>query len=260
MAKKGAVSPVESTIEDKLRALYSLQYVDSKIDKIRTVRGELPLEVQDLEDEIAGLETRLANQNQEVKNLENDIAEKKNAIKDAKDLIKKYEQQQMNVRNNREFDSLSKEIEYQSLETQLLNKRIKEAQVRIENLKVVVNDLTAKLNDKKDDLAHKKGELDAIVEETKKDEDRYLDLSKQFEEGIEERYLSAYKRIRENAFNGLAVVSIDRDACGGCFNKIPPQVQLDIAQRKKIQVCEHCGRVLVDMVLAAEVEEKVAKL
>jgi len=263
MAKKsqeGVVNQKEVTVEEKLRALYDLQQVDSRIDRIRTIRGELPLEVQDLEDEIAGLDTRINKQKEEVTNLENEITSKKNAIKDSQSLIKKYEQQQMNVRNNREFDSLSKEIEYQNLEIQLSEKRIKEFKVKIDMVKKNVEDLSQKLEDRQTDLKHKRAELDDIIAETQKDEDNLSKYSKEFEHNIEDRYLSAYKRIRKNSFNGLAVVAIERDACGGCFNKIPPQRQLDIAQRKKILVCEHCGRVLVDTVLASEEAEKIDKL
>jgi hypothetical protein len=263
MAKKSqdaVVNQKEVTVEEKLRALYDLQQVDSRIDRIRTIRGELPLEVQDLEDEIAGLETRINKQKEEVASQENEITTKKNAIKDSQALIKKYEQQQMNVRNNREFDSLSKEIEYQNLEIQLSEKRIKEFKAKIDMVKKNVEELTQKLDDRTTDLKHKKSELDDIIAETQKDEDKLAKYSAEFEQNIEERYLAAYKRIRGNSFNGLAVVAIERDACGGCFNKIPPQRQLDIAQRKKILVCEHCGRVLVDAVLASEETEKIDKL
>lgn len=254
------VSPKDMTVDEKLRALYDLQQVDSKIDKIRTIRGELPLEVQDLEDEIAGLETRIQKQKEELKALETEITTKKNLIKDAQGLISKYEQQQTNVRNNREFDSLSKEIEYQTLEIQLAEKRIKEFKARIEIVQKNIEDLNVKLDDRKQDLGHKKSELDAIIAETQKDEEDLKAKSVEFEKFIEDRYLSAYKRIRKNSFNGLAVVCIERDACGGCFNKIPPQRQLDIAQRKKIIVCEHCGRILVDAELGVEENEKIDNL
>lgn len=263
MTKKASatvVNPKEMSVEDKLRALYDLQLIDSKIDKIRTVRGELPLEVQDLEDEIAGLDTRVKKMKDELASVEAEIANRKNAIKESQALIKKYEQQQANVRNNREFDSLSKEIEYQNLEIQLAEKRIKEYKAKIEMIKKNIEELEKKLADRKEDLKHKKGELDDIIAETEKEEQVLLEKSKEFETYIEERYLTAYKRIRSNSFNGLAVVSIERDSCGGCFNKIPPQRQIDIAQRKKILVCEHCGRVIVDAVLASEEEEKINKM
>lgn len=259
MSKKEATATKDLTIEQKLRALYDLQLVDSRIDKIRTIRGELPLEVQDLEDELAGLDTRIQKQKQELTNLENEIVGKKAVIKESQALIKKYESQQQNVRNNREFDSLSKEMEFQNLEIQLAEKRIKEFKFKIEGVKAAIDELTSKYDDRKNDLKHKKAELDDIIEETKKEEDSLQKLSNDFEKNIEDRYLTAYKRIRHNSFNGLAVVAVERDSCGGCFNKIPPQRQLDIAQRKKIIVCEHCGRVLVDLVLASEEQEKIDK-
>lgn len=234
------------SIEEKLRALFELQKVDSKIDKIRILRGELPLEVQDLEDEIAGLETRVKNLEGEVKNLETAISNKKNEIAQAKDLIKKYQEQQNNVRNNREFDSLSKEIEYQTLEIELCEKRIKEFTAQIAVKKESIQQATALLSERKGDLDQKKKELEEIVAETQKEEEQLLQRSKEFETIIEPRLLTAYKKIRGNARNGLAVVTVERDACGGCFNKIPPQRQLDIRSRKKIIVCEYCGRILVD--------------
>jgi uncharacterized protein len=259
MAKKEATATKDLTVEQKLRALYDLQLVDSRVDKIKTIRGELPLEVLDLEDEIAGLDTRVQKQKQELTNLENEIVGKKAAIKESQALIKKYETQQQNVRNNREFDSLAKEMEFQNLEIQLAEKRIKEFKFKIEGVKAAIDELTAKYDDRANDLKHKKAELDDIVEETKKEEESLQSLSNDFEKNIEERYLAAYKRIRHNSFNGMAVVAVERDSCGGCFNKIPPQRQLDIAQRKKIIVCEHCGRVLVDLVLASEESEKIDK-
>jgi len=245
----------ETTIEEKLKLLYTLQITDSKIDKIRTLRGELPLEVQDLEDEIAGLNTRIQNYENVVKELEENIVKKKNEIKDAEVLIKKYEDQQMNVRNNREFDSLSKEIEYQALEIELCNKQIKEFTKQIEEKKETIEKAREQLEERKKDLATKKEELDAIIADTKKEEEVLLEKSKELQTRIDSRLLTAYKRIRANARNGLAIVTIQRDACGGCFNKIPPQRQLDIKTRKKIIVCEYCGRILVDEDLAREVEE-----
>jgi len=236
----------EISIEEKLRALYSLQLVDSEIDKIKTLRGELPLEVQDLEDEIAGLETRLGNLKDEVANLEKSVSKKNNEISDAEALIKKYEDQQKNVRNNREFDSLSKEIEYQNLEIELYNKKIREFNFQIDEKKVIIAESEAALNDRKADLENKKNELDEIISDTQKEEEGLYKKSDKIQALIEERLLSAYKRIRSNARNGLSVVSIQRDACGGCFNQIPPQRQLDIKSRKKIIVCEYCGRILVD--------------
>ena len=236
----------EITIEKKLIALYSLQQVDSQVDKIRIIRGELPLEVQDLEDEIAGLETRVDNYLQETIVMEKSITEKKNAIRDALALIKKYEDQQMNVRNNREYDSLTKEIEYQNLEIQLSEKRIKEYQGGLELKKEEIDTFQKLLQDRKNDLEIKRNELDDIIAETEKEEKDLIKNSEENRQFIEDRLLTAYTRIRKNARNGLAVVQIERDACGGCFNKIPPQHQLDIRMHKKIIVCEYCGRILVD--------------
>jgi len=236
----------EVTIEKKLIALYSLQQIDSQVDKIRIIRGELPLEVQDLEDEIAGLETRIDNYIQETVALEKSIVEKKNVIKDCHGLIKKYEDQQMNVRNNREYDSLTKEIEFQNLEIQLSEKRIKEFQVGLEAKKEEIEQYEKVLQDRKNDIDIKKNELDDIIAETEKEETDLIKRSDENRTYIEDRLLTAYTRIRRNARNGLAVVQIERDACGGCFNKIPPQHQLDIRMHKKIIVCEYCGRILVD--------------
>jgi uncharacterized protein len=236
----------EISIEDKLRALFRLQLVDSEIDKIKILRGELPLEVQDLEDEVAGLETRLGNLREEVMNLDKSVAQKNNEIVQAEALIKKYAEQQNNVRNNREYDSLSKEIEYQNLEIELFNKKIREFNIQIDEKKLVIADSEAALNEKKADLANKQAELEEIIADTQKEEEGLYNKSEKIQEVIEERLLTAYKRIRTNARNGLAVVTVQRDACGGCFNQIPPQRQLDIKSRKKIIVCEYCGRILVD--------------
>ncbi len=243
--KKSGVDK-EITVEDKLKALYDLQQIDSKIDKIRIIRGELPLEVQDLEDEIQGLETRLNNLTEELTSLETQISDKKNLMKESEALIKKYEAQQGKVRNNREYDSLTKEIEFQKLEIELAEKRIKEYKAGMSMKKEVIDQSTEAFNERKKDLQHKKSELDAIIAETQKEEDQLISKSKKAEGIIEDRLLTAYKRIRKNALNGLAVVAVERDACGGCFNKIPPQRQLDIKTHKKIIVCEYCGRVLVD--------------
>ncbi len=234
------------SVEEKLRALYSLQLVDSEIDKIKTLRGELPLEVQDLEDEIAGLETRLGNLREEVVVLEKSVQKKNNEIAEAQALIKKYEEQQKNVRNNREFDSLSKEIEYQNLEIELFNKKIREFNIQIEEKKAVIAESEATLSERSIDLDNKRNELDEIISDTQKEEEGLYNKSEKIQTIIEERLLIAYKRIRTNARNGLAVVPVERDACGGCFNQIPPQRQLDIRSRKKIIVCEYCGRILVD--------------
>lgn len=245
----------EIPVEDKLKALFELQAIDSEIDKIRILRGELPLEVRDLEDEIEGLQTRVKNFEDEIKNLQSMVSEKKNAIKDSQALIKKYEEQQSKVRNNREFDSLSKEIEFQNLEIQLSEKRIKEYNEQLSDKKLIIEDSRDILDEKKGDLELKKTELEEIISETQKDEEKLLSRSDDFENIIEDRLIKAYKRIRDNARNGLAVVSVERDACGGCFNKIPPQKQLDVASKKKIIVCEHCGRILVDKYILGHVEE-----
>lgn len=234
------------TIEDKLRAMHELQSVVSEIDKIKTLRGELPLEVQDLEDEITGLKTRLVNLEDEIKTLETAMKNKKIAIKDSETLIAKYTEQQNNVRNNREFDSLSKEIEFQTLEIELSEKRIKEYSSEMAEKKEVIDTSRELLKERSEDLDRKKNELDEITQETRIEEEKLKTKSEKIESFIEPRLLTAFKRIRKNARNGLAVVTIQRDACGGCFNKIPPQRQMDIANRKKIIVCEYCGRILVD--------------
>ncbi len=236
----------EVTIEQKLIALYSLQQIDSQVDRIRIVRGELPLEVQDLEDEIAGLETRISNYQEETDSMKKQITEKKSAIKESEAMIKKYEQQQNDVRNNREYDSLSKEIEFQTLEIQLSEKRIKEFTFKLDTIKEEISKSKEVLNERKSDLEAKKTELSDIVADTQKDEDALMKKSIENQKYIEDRLLNAYQRIRKNARNGLAVVHIERDACGGCFNKIPPQSQLDIRMHKKIIVCEYCGRIIVD--------------
>ncbi|HNW97348.1 MAG TPA: C4-type zinc ribbon domain-containing protein [Bacteroidales bacterium] len=240
----------EASVEKKLRALFNLQIIDSQIDKIRSIRGELPLEVQDLEDDIAGIQTRIDNYTSEVNTLEESINEKKNAIKQCQVLIKKYEAQQSNVRNNREYDSLSKEIEFQNLEIQLCEKRIKEFKTNLEAKKEVIEKSTKQLEEKLSEVDIKKSELADIVVETEKEEVTLLTRSQENARIIEERLLQAYKKIRKNARNGLAVVIVERDACGGCFNKIPPQRQLDIRIHKKIIVCEYCGRILVDPEIA----------
>jgi len=234
------------SIEQKLRALYTLQQIDSQIDKIRIVRGELPLEVEDLEDEIAGLETRIEKYDLETEELNTSIVEKQTAMTNSLAMIKKYEEQQMNVRNNREYDSLTKEIEFQNLEIQLCEKRIKEFTFKLEAIKADVAKSQISLDERKEDLEIKKGELKDIIAETQKDEKDLLDKSTKNQHLVEDRLVVAYQRIRKNARNGLAVVQIERDACGGCFNKIPPQHQLDICMHKKIIVCEYCGRILVD--------------
>ncbi len=253
MTKSKVDEKAELPVEDKLKALFELQQIDSKIDKIKIVRGELPLEVRDLEDVVAGMETRVNNFNEEIKNLEGYITDKKNSMKDSASSIKKYEAQQNKVRNNREYDSLSKEIEYQNLEAQLAEKKIKEAKANILSKQEIIESSVEELKGRKKDLKVKKEELDEIIEETQKEEDALLKKSKVAQQKIEDRLLNAYGRIRNNVRNGLAVVTVQRDACGGCFNKIPPQRQLDIRMHKKIIVCEHCGRILVDPSLSGEV-------
>lgn len=251
---------IETTIEEKLRALYDLQLIDSRIDKIRDVRGELPLEVEDLEDEVAGLNTRMEKLKEGLEVIENNIATKKNQIEEAKTLIKKYTKQQDNVRNNREYNSLSKEIEYQELEIQLDEKHIKEFKVQIEQKKEVIEGSKERLNERSDHLKHKQSELDEILAETDKEEQALLKKSSTFEKKIEERLIKAYKRIRSNVKNGLAVVAVERGASGGSFFTIPPQIQVEIASRKKIITDEHSGRILVDPELANEEKDKMEKL
>lgn len=236
----------ELSIEEKLQHLYELQKIDTEIDKIKTLRGELPLEVQDLEDEIAGLETRLENYKNEINEASKSIAAKKQEILKSEELIKKYTEQLDNVRNNREYDALSKEVEFQKLEIELQNKRIREAQKLKAEKEVDLEIAKKQHEEKKNDLDAKKAELDDIIAETHKDEENLTKKSEELAANIDERLLTAYRKIRANARNGLAVVTVDRDACGGCFNKIPPQRQLDIRSRKKIIVCEYCGRILID--------------
>ncbi|MCM1441598.1 MAG: C4-type zinc ribbon domain-containing protein, partial [Roseburia sp.] len=236
----------ELSVEEKLQHLYELQRIDTAIDKIRTLRGELPLEVQDLEDEIAGLETRLENLKTEIGEADKNISQKKQEITKAEELIKKYSEQLDNVRNNREYDALNKEVEFQKLEIKLQQKRIRETQKNKTEKEEALEIASRQYEEKKADLEAKKAELNDIIAETHKDEEELMNKSEQLSKNIEERLLTAYKRIRGNARNGLAVVTVDRDACGGCFNNIPPQRQLDIRSRKKIIVCEYCGRILID--------------
>ena len=242
----------EFSVEERLKALYVLQEIDSNIDKSRTIRGELPMEVADLEDEIVGLNTRITNINEEIANLTDQVNKKKQAAKDSKEQIKKYEAQQDKVKNNREFDSLNKEIEFQNLEIQLAEKRSKEFAIEVSTKNVILEETQNILNDRESVLKLKETELASIVEETKKEEDQLVKIAAKARTIIDERLLTAYTRVRTNARNGLGVVAIQRDACGGCFNKIPPQRQLDIRQHKKVIVCEHCGRILVDPKIADE--------
>ncbi len=255
MSKKSTATP-----EEKLRALYDLQIMDSKIDEIRIVRGELPLEVQDLEDEVQGLETRLEKMTNELENLKKEVTAKKFIIEDANAKIKKYTEQQNAVRNNREYDSLSKEIEFQGLEIELAEKRIKEYGFLITTKEDAVNATQEKLDRVKENLSVKKNELDDIINETKIEEDLLLSESQKLSEKIDERLLKAYHRIRNSSRNGLAIVPIDRESSAGSFIKLPPQRQIDIAARKKIIVDEHSGRILVDNELAEEETAKIEKI
>ena len=236
----------ELSVEEKLQHLYELLRIDTEIDKIKTLRGELPLEVQDLEDEIAGLETRLENLKNEISEADKSVATKKLEIAKSEELIKKYTEQLDNVRNNREYDAMTKEVEFQKLEIELQNKRIREAQKTKAEKEVNLEISSKQYDEKKADLEAKKAELEDIIAETHKDEETLIQKSEELSRNIEPRLVSAYRKIRSNARNGLAVVTVDRDACGGCFNKIPPQRQLDIRSRKKIIVCEYCGRILID--------------
>ena len=245
-APKPVEDPVEVSVEQKLVALYTLQQVDSKIDEIRAYRGNLPLEIQDMEDEIAGLETRISNFKDESKKHQKDISDYKIKIKETEALIKKYEDQQNNVRNNREYDSLTKEIEYQTLDIQLSEKRIREITAKDNDVAAKVAAAQMRLNELNASLTEKKEELHSLVEGTEKEEEQLLQRSAECEKYVEDRLLVAYKRIRKNARNGLAVVGIFDEACGGCFNRIPPQHQLDICTHTKIIVSEYCGRILVD--------------
>lgn len=266
MARKKKQEPVEETVviqhikteeeiknEKRLTALYKLQLIDSQIDKIKIVRGELPLEVEDLEDEVAGLETRIEKFAQEAQDLEKMSNDKKEVITDSQSLIKKYEEQQMNVRNNREYDSLTKEIEFQNLEIQLAEKRIGEYAQQLEGINTNIEGAKTKLLKKQSDLDIKKSELDDIIKETQVEEETLIAKVEGIENAIDPRLLTAYKRIRGNVRNGLSVAPIERDACGGCFNKIPPQHQMEIKMHKKIIVCEYCGRILIDMELAESI-------
>ncbi|MGP1477824.1 MAG: zinc ribbon domain-containing protein [Phocaeicola sp.] len=255
MVKEVKKDPNELTVEEKLAALYQLQTILTEVDKIKTLRGELPLEVQDLEDEVVGLKTRIENFKNEVDELKADIANRKHNIEAANALIAKYTEQQDNVRNNREYETLSKEIEYKNLEIELDQKRIREGMDVINNRTEEIAENQVEVEERSKDLEAKKEELDSIVAETKQQEEKLREKAKALEINIEPRLLQAFKRIRKNCRNGLGIVTVQRDACGGCFNKIPPQKQLDIRMRKKIIVCEYCGRIMIDPELAGVVEE-----
>lgn len=256
MARETKKEMAELTVENKLKALYQLQTMLSEIDKIKTLRGELPLEVQDLEDEVAGLSTRIEKIKAEIDELKSNIASKKIEIETAKASVDKYKSQQDNVRNNREYDVLTKEIEFQSLEIELCEKRIREYSAAEKSKNEELATSQELLSERIKDLDAKKAELDEIVSETKQEEEKLREKAKALETTIDPRLLQAFKRIRKNSRNGLGIVYVQRDACGGCFNKIPPQKQMDIRMRKKIIVCEYCGRIMVDPELAGVVGEE----
>tara|TARA_B100000123_G_C25721230_1_gene424629 strand:+ start:920 stop:1672 length:753 start_codon:yes stop_codon:yes gene_type:complete len=234
------------SVEDKLKALYELQKIDSSIDKIRIVRGELPLEIEDLNDTISGLKTRLEKFNLELSKINEDIVENKNTVSLANELIKKYDKQLKNIKNNREFNSLTKEIEFQNLEIELAEKKQKENKAKILHKKEIIDACQVQVDEKQSELDLKNNELDSIIKDTEKEENTLLKKLKKAEKLIDGRLLDSYQRIRSKVSNGLAVVSVERDACGGCFSQIPPQRQLDIKLHKKIIVCEHCGRIMID--------------
>ena len=261
MAKK---EPKDLSVEEKLKNLYQLQSTLSAIDEKRALRGELPLEVQDLEDEVEGLNTRIEKIQNEIKEFKDAITQKKGEIVDAQASVERYQNQLNEVKNNREYDMLSKEIEFQTLEIELCNKKIKDATIKVEDKSKTLADAENLLSERKQDLAEKKRELSEIMQETREEEEELREKAKELETRIEPRLLTSFKRIRKNARNGLGIVYVQRDACGGCFNKIPPQRQLDVKMHKKIIVCEYCGRIMIDPELAGiktetPVEEKPKK-
>ena len=259
MAKK---DPTDLSVEEKLQTLYQLQTTLSAIDEKRALRGELPLEVQDLEDEIEGLNIRIAKIENEIEEFQNAVAQKKGEIEQAQDSVERYKRQLDDVKNNREYDTLTKEIEFQSLEIELCNKKIREALAKVDDKKRELAHTHDMMDDRQSALEEKKNELDEIMQETREEEEKLKLIAKDLETKIEPRLLSSFKRIRKNARNGLGIVYVQRDACGGCFNKIPPQRQLDIKMHKKVIVCEYCGRIMIDPELAgvkpavAETEDK----
>ena len=257
MAKK---DPTDLSVEEKLKTLFQLQTALSSIDEKRALRGELPLEVEDLEAEIEGLTTRIERIKAEIDEFDRAISQKRGEIIESQNLVERYKQQLNDVRNNREYDTLSKEIEFQSLEIELCNKKIGEAQRRIEEKNVELDSAAAVLEEKQGDLDVKKSELDEIMDETRVEEERLREKAHELEAKIEPRLLTSFKRIRKNARNGLGIVYVQRDVCGGCFNKIPPQRQLDIKMHKKIIVCEYCGRILIDPELAGVKLDKVGNV
>jgi len=258
MAREKAKDPSELSIETKLKNLFDLQTMLSEIDKIKTLRGELPLEVQDLEDEIEGLTTRVERMRAQVVDLQREVSGRRIQIEKNNADIARYKEQLNNVRNNREYDSLTKEIEYSELDNQLNDKKIREAQENMERITAEADGYTVQVGDRREDLNLKKSELEEIISETRSEEEKLRERAKNLELSIEPRLLNAFKRIRKNARNGLGVVCVQRDACGGCFNKIPPQRQLDVRLHKKIIVCEYCGRILIDPELAGiEIDKPV---
>ena len=254
MAKK---DHTDLSVEEKLKTLFQLQTALSSIDEKRAFRGELPLEVQDLEDEIEGLNTRVEKIQNEISDFQKAIVQKKGEISDAEASVARYKSQLDDVKNNREYDTLSKEIEFQTLEIELCNKKIREANNRIEERKADLDSSMELIKERQEDLDIKKSELDEIIAETRAEEDKLKDKVKDLESKIETRLLTSFKRIRKNARNGLGIVYVQRDACGGCFNKIPPQRQLDVKMHKKIIVCEYCGRIMIDPELAGVKIDKV---
>lgn len=241
-----AKEKVTVSVEDRLRALNQLQIIDSQVDKIRIVRGELPVEIEDLEDLIVGLKTRLEKLTNELDEVNTGLSAKQNSILDAAELVKKYEKQLKNIKNNREFSSLTKELEYKNLEIELNEKHVNDLQAKILHKKEIIEESNLQIKDREEELKVKNTALEAIVKETEKEEKALMKKSDKAQKVIEERLLNSYRRIRSSVKNGLAVVSVSRDACGGCFNQVPPQRQLDIQMHKKVIVCEHCGRILVD--------------
>lgn len=253
MAKK---DPTDLSVEEKLKTLYQLQMTLSSIDEKKALRGELPLEVQDLEDELAGLHIRVEKIQREIKEFQNAVGQKQHEIADAEASVERYKAQLNDVKNNREYDTLTKEIEFQELEIELCNKKIKEAVVKIEECKRDLEKTEQSISEREEDLNEKRDELDEIMQETREEEEKLKAKAKDLETKIESRLLTSFKRIRKNARNGLGIVYVQRDACGGCFNKIPPQRQLDIKIHKKIIVCEYCGRIMIDPELAGVKTEK----
>lgn len=250
----------ELTVEEKLRELYELQLIDSQIDEIQILKGELPDEVQDLEDDIAGLELRISKMENTIKDLQDEANSHQAKIKESEAAILRYQAQLDNVKNNREFEALTKELEFQKLEIQLAEKRTRQAKAEIENKEETLKATQDRLQKKGKELETKKAELEQIIEKTEKDEDELKKKSEAARKNIEERLIKAYDRVRSSYRNGLAVVTVERDSCGGCFNKIPPQLQLEISMRKNINACEHCGRILVDDGIVSDVKENAGIL